>query len=75
MELSFKCTYFIHYFADAVYANTSPQTIQVGVTVINPAYQQPPDRINTAKTGEPDSSLEIGETLLQTPNVCPKQQH
>ena len=49
--------------AGAVYANTSPQKIQVGVTVSNPAYQQPPDRINIAKTGEPDNSLEIGETL------------
>jgi len=70
MELSFS-----YIFADAVYANTSPQTIQVEVTVINPAYQQPPDRINTAKTGEPDNSLEIGETLLQTLNECPKQQY
>ena len=48
---------------EGLYANTSPETLPVGVIVSNPAYEQPPDKILTANTGEPDGGLETGISL------------
>ena len=49
---------------DGLYANTSPETLPVVVTVSNPAYEQPHDKI---LTDEPDGSLETGMNLPMPP--------